>query len=118
MAFKLTQSKEPRWYSVAVPEGAGAVRVQVVTPGLTELCEVQSRCRLTTPAPDFRAYFREVAKRWFVAFEGIVGDDDSPIANTLENRIVLLDKRSINNAVVAALDDSSEWRAEGNAEAG
>jgi len=106
------------WYTIKSTDGSPDFCAQVKVPALTELLKVQARFGLNTERPDFAGYNREIAKRWFIEFRGCELEDGSPMPSTLENRVLLLENKAVFDLVAKALNDSGEWRAEGNAAAG
>lgn len=113
-----TPSDPALWYTIKSTDGSPDFAALVKIPALTELLRVQARYGLNTAQPDFSQYAREIAKRWFVEFRGCECDDGSAMPNTLENRVMLLENKAVFDLVAKALNDSGEWRAEGNAVAG
>ena len=108
----------PLWFTLKSTDGSPDFGAQVKVPALTELLRVLARFGLNTERPDFAQYTREIAKRWFVDFRGWEDDNGSPVQNTLENRVCLLENKAVFELISKALNESGEWRAEGNAAAG
>lgn len=102
------------WYEFGDSEFAAELYI----PDTSEYAQMIAELDLAS-TPNISGRVRYVSEKWFRNFRGLTDQDGSEVENTLENRILLLERyRELWIWVSRKIDGGRQWETEKNGERG
>lgn len=109
-------SEEDRWKWFSWDRTKLQVELRMATDD--ELEEMRERFRIGKDNPDEAGYRRFIAENCWRDFKGAYDAHGTPIENSLDSRIAMLNDRAFRNWLIVKLMDFVAWGLEGNAASG